>query len=245
MSDQNEIENVAFICAMPMELAPLTRKLELVEDDIDGIRVQRGSIGARPVVAIVTGMGPALAREGTTQLLDAMPIAHVVSVGITGAVENETPIGTLILPEAVVDSLTGREFRPAQLGAGKPAGKMWTTDGLTTNLDEVARLRGRGVVSLDMETAAIAECCEAKGVPWSVFRVISDRATDGSVDDEVFHMSNMDGTPNHEAIAEYFAKHPEKLELMAQLGEQATLAAETAADVAIAAVKTLTSADLR
>ena len=33
---------------------------------------------------------------------------------------------------------------------------MWTTDTLTTDLDVLAELRAQGVVSLDMETAAIA-----------------------------------------------------------------------------------------
>jgi nucleoside phosphorylase len=222
-----------------MELAPLVRKLRLVEDDIDGIRVQRGAIDARPVVAIVTGMGPPLAREGTTRLLDAIAIAHVMSVGITGALEDETPIGTLVLPEVVIDSATGREWTPAPVGEGSPAGKMWTTDGLTKNPEALAGLRARGVVALDMETAAIAECCSDRKVPWSVFRVISDRATDEQIDDEVFHMSNMDGTPNHEAIAAYFDKHPDAVERMSRLGEQATLAADLAADAAIAAVRTM------
>jgi nucleoside phosphorylase len=36
-----------------------------------------------------------------------------------------------------------------------------------------------------METAAVAEVCEERGVPWSVVRAISDRASDGSVDAEV------------------------------------------------------------
>jgi adenosylhomocysteine nucleosidase len=96
-------------------------------------------------------------------------------------------------------------------------------------------LRANGVVSLDMETAAIAAVCEARAVPWSVFRVISDRACDGSVDDEVFRMSNQDGTPNYEAIAAYFEKYPERAELMAQMGANAKLATEAAADAAIAA----------
>jgi len=112
---------------------------------------------------------------------------------------------------------------------------MWTTDHLTTDLDEIARLRARGVVSLDMETAAIAALCERRGIPWSVFRVISDRATDGSVDEEVFKLSNMDGTPNNEAIERYFAEHPERVEAMARLAEGALLGAETAADAAIRA----------
>jgi hypothetical protein len=95
------------------------------------------------------------------------------------------------------------------------------------------------VVSLDMETAGIAAVCEARGIPWSVFRAISDRATDGSVDEEVFRLSNMDGTPNNEAIERFFAEHPERLEAMAKLAEGAQLATEVAADAAIAACTSL------
>src|SRR6476620_11575164 len=99
MSSPGEIAPIAFICAMPMELTPLVDKLDLHETEVDGVPMHTGTLGARPVVAIVTGMGPPNARQGTERLLDAVRVAHVVSVGITGAVENETPIGTLILPE--------------------------------------------------------------------------------------------------------------------------------------------------
>lgn len=226
---------IAFICAMPMEIEPLIRRLGLHESTVGDVVLHSGSLGGQSVVAVVTGMGTELATAGTTRLLDAVRVDRVVVVGITGAVENETPIGTLVLPEVVVDSATGDEFRPAPLGEGTPAGAMWTTDHLTTDLDEIARLRARGVVSLDMETAAIAALCERRGIPWSVFRVISDRATDGSVDEEVFKLSNMDGTPNNEAIERYFAQHPERIEAMAQLAEGVLLGAETAADAAIRA----------
>jgi nucleoside phosphorylase len=226
---------IAFICAMPMEIEPLVRKLDLQESTLGDLTVQRGSLGGQSVVAIVTGMGTELATAGTTRLLDAVQVERVVVVGITGAVENETPIGTLVLPEVVVNSATGDEFRPTPLGGGTPAGAMWTTDHLTTDLDEIARLRARGVVSLDMETAAIAALCERRGIPWSVFRVISDRATDGSVDEEIFKLSNMDGTPNNEAIDRYFAEHPERVEAMSRLAEGALLGAENAADAAIRA----------
>jgi len=45
----------------------------------------------------------------------------------------------------------------------------------------------------------------------------------------------MDGTPNHDAIKAYFEKYPERLEQMAKMGEDATLATNVAADAAIAA----------
>jgi adenosylhomocysteine nucleosidase len=228
--------HLAFICAMPMELKPLVKKLSLRETEINAVTAHTGTLGGRDVVAIVTGMGTKLATEGTERLLDAVAVERVVVVGITGAVENETPIGTLILPEVVVDSATGKEHKPDPLGnEGTPHGKMWTGDVLLSDPDVIAELRTKGVVSLDMETAAIAEVCERRNIPWSVFRVISDRATDGSVDDEVFKLSNQDGTPNASAIARYFAKHPGRIPQMAKLAKGAKLATERAADAAIRA----------
>src|SRR4029450_7849281 len=151
---------IAFICAMPMELSPLVKKLSLSKTEVNGVTVHRGTLDGREVVAIVTGMGTKLATEATERLLDATPVDRVVVVGITGAVENETPIGTLILPEVVVNSATGVEYRPALLGHGAPSGKMWRGDELLIEPDVLAELRAKGVVSLDMETAAIAESCE-------------------------------------------------------------------------------------
>jgi nucleoside phosphorylase len=226
-------ERVAFVCAMPMELKPLVRKLSLQKGP-DG---HTGALGTHPVVAIVTGMGTKLATAGIERLLGAVQVDRVVVVGITGAVENDTPIGALILPEVVVNSETGSEHHPAPLGDGVPHGKMWTTNALLTDPQVLADLRAQGVVSLDMETAVIAEACERRGIPWSVFRVISDRASDGSLDEEVFKMSNQDGTPNIGNVIRYFLKHPLAVPRMAKLAKGARLATERAADVAIAAVR--------
>ena len=226
---------IAFICAMTMEIKPLIEKLSLEKAQIAGLVVQSGRLGDRAVVATVTGMGTKLATEGTTRLLDAIPIGRVVVVGITGAVDDVTPIGTLVLPEVVVDSATGAEHRPVPLGKGTPRGKMWTGDKLLTDLDVISGLRAQGVVALDMETAAIAEVCEQREVPWSVFRAISDRATDGTVTEEVFRLGNMDGTPNKQAVARYFVKHPGSIPRMARMAKDAKLAADTAADAAVRA----------
>jgi nucleoside phosphorylase len=184
-------------------------------------------------------MGTDLATKSTEALLDAVDVERVIVHGITGALENDTPIGALIVPEVVVHSETGAEPRPDQLGGVSPKGTMWTTNVLITGRDELAALRERGVVSLDMETAAIAESCERRDIPWSVFRVISDRASDGSVDEEVFKMSNQDGSPNPAAVAKYFLRHPNHVPRMAKLAKGAKLATEAAADAAITAASTI------
>jgi adenosylhomocysteine nucleosidase len=225
---------IAFICAMPMELSPLVKKLSLTKTVVDGVTVHRGTLDGREVVAIVTGMGTKLATEATERLLDATSVDRVMVVGIAGALENETPIGTLMLPEVVVNSATGTEYRPEPLGEGTRHGKMSTGDTLQTDPDDIADLRAKGVVSLEMETAAIAEICERRGIPWSVFRAISDRPSD-NIDEETFRLSNQDGTPNAKAVAAYFAKHPGRIPKMAKVAKGAKLATKTAADAAIRA----------
>lgn len=227
---------VAFICAMPMELTPLKRRLRLEKTRVGTLDVHRGTVGAQPVVAIATGMGTALSGQGLTALLGALEVDRVVVVGITGALDAGAAIGSLVLPAVVVNGETGDEYRPAPLGSGRAEGKMWTSNTLITDLDVVAGLRDDGVVSLDMETAAIAEICERRGIPWSVFRTVSDRVTDGVLDEEVFKLSNQDGTPNLKAVVSYMVRHPGRLPAMARVMKEAKLAAERAAEAAIAAV---------
>ncbi len=235
------LKRLAFICAMPMEVVPLKRKLSLEKTAIGSLEVYAGSLGERPVVAIVTGIGGVLATQGVERLVEAMDIEEVVVVGITGAVDNETPIGTLILPAVVVHGTTGAEYRPKKFGGVNPRGKMWTSDELITDLDVIARLRTDGVIALDMETAAIAEICQRRNVPWSVFRAVSDRATEVSLDDEVFHLINRDGTYNVKKICTFFVKYPGRLPALLRIAKDAKLAAEHAA---AAAVNTLTHAAL-
>jgi adenosylhomocysteine nucleosidase len=227
---------VAFVCAMPMELTPLKRRLSLTKARIGTLDAYRGSLDGRAVVAMVTGMGTELATRGLEQLTASVKLERVVVVGITGAIHQDTPIGTLVRPAAVTNGATGVTFRPDPLGAGPASGTMWTTDTLITDADVLAGLRADGIVSLDMETAAIAEVCERHDIPWSVFRAISDRATDGSVDEEVFRLSNQDGTTNGKAVAAYVMKHPGRIASMARMGKEVRMATERAADAAVHAV---------
>jgi adenosylhomocysteine nucleosidase len=223
---------IAFICAMPMELRPLRRRLGLRRSGLG----YRGRIGDREVVAVVTGMGTAAARAGVVRLLDAAGVEWLIVVGITGVIDNDTPIGALVLPELVVNSADGSEHRPTPLPLGNAYGKIWTTDELLLDPEVHADLRARGVVSLDMETAAIAQVCEERGVPWSVVRAVSDRAGDGSVDVEVFGLSHQDGSPNLPAVARYLIRHPGAIPRLVRLARGSKLATERAADAAVRAI---------
>jgi adenosylhomocysteine nucleosidase len=225
----------AFVCAMPMEMRALTKRLDLRKGEVAGLEVRTGTLDDEPVVGYVTGMGPELATKGIDRLLLAVRPDRVVVFGITGAVENETPIGTVMMPATVVDHATGRTHQHRPPGGEATAGALWTTSVMTPS-HELPGLIEKGVIALDMETASYALSCEREGVPWSVHRTISDHPQD-EIDDELFSLMNMDGTPNWGNIARYVMKHPIKSAGMLKVGKNGKLATENAADAAIAAAK--------
>jgi adenosylhomocysteine nucleosidase len=223
---------IAFVCAMPMELRPLRRRLGLRKAGLG----YAGRIGDRPVIAVITGIGTALARAATVRLLDAVDVEWVIVVGIAGAIGNQIPIGTLVLPRLVVNGADGSAHLPTPLGVGTAYGKLWTTDELLLDRAQHAELEVDGVLALDMETAAVAKACDERGIPWSVVRAISDRASDGTVDAEIFGLAHPDGTGNLPAVARYLVRHPGALPRLVRLTKGANLAIERAAETAIQAV---------
>jgi adenosylhomocysteine nucleosidase len=223
---------IAFLCAMPLELQALRRLVRLRKTKVG----YTGRIGERQVVATVSGIGTAFARAATIRLLDAVDVEWVIVVGIAGAIGNQIPIGTLVLPQLVVNGADGSTHRPTPLRVGTAYGKLWTTDELLLDPVQHADLRVDGVLALDMETAAVAKVCEERGVPWSVVRAISDRASDGTVDTETFGLIRPDGGQNLPAVARYLVRHPGGLPRLMQLADGAKLAARRAAEAAIKAV---------
>jgi adenosylhomocysteine nucleosidase len=226
---------IAFVCAMPMEMRPLTKRLGLQKGEVGGLEVRTGTLDGEPVVGYVTGMGPELATKGIDRLLAAVRPERVVVFGITGAVEDETPIGTVMMPASVIDHGTGCTHEHHPPGGEATAGALWTTSTMTP-ASELPALIEKGVIALDMETAAIAESCERDSVAWSVHRAISDHP-ENEIDDEIFKLGNQDGTMNWGNIARYFLKHPHRIPAMLRLGKGGRLATENAAEAAIAAAR--------
>ena len=215
-----------------MELRPLRRRLGLRKTGVG----YTGRIGDRAVIAVVIGIGTASAAGATARLLDAADVEWVIVVGITGALETDVPIGTLVLPDRVVNGVTGSAHRPRSLGIGDDHGTTWTTDELLLDPAVHADLRARGVVSLDMETAAVAQVCDERGVAWSVVRAVSDRVGDGSVDAEILNLTRPDGTAKLSAVAHFLRRHPGAVPRLVRLANGSRLAAARAADAAITAV---------
>src|SRR5215471_16882906 len=165
---------VGLIAPMPSELRPLIKALSLQRVKPDDTSIYVGVAGSTELVATTSGMGTKLATDATERLLDTTPVDHVMVVGIAGGM-GTAKVGDLITPTVVVDKESGREFAPDYLSdAPTPAGKLVTHDDFDMGPGEKDKLVADGFVAVDMETAAVAAVCVARGVKWSPVRVISD-----------------------------------------------------------------------
>jgi len=228
---------IGFLAPMQPELKPLVEKLSLQRRTEGDTKLYDGTLDEVDVVATMTGIGMGPAKKATERLLDGAAVEHVVVVGIAGGIDPALQIGDLVIPEIVVDGHSDIEYRPAPLGDQTPKGAIWSSDDFHTAPEVLDKLRGRGVVALDMETGAVAEVCEQRGVPWSVFRSISDRSEDGIVDEEIFAITSPSGGANLKALAKYLLPKPWRVRKLAQLAKDMNVATGAASDAAIQAFR--------
>ena len=231
----DRIRRVAILAPMRLELRPLVRSLRLGRARADGLR--SGVIGRTEVVATTTGIGTRAAARTTERLLDSVPVDRVVVVGIAGGIGPGVAVGDLVVPELVLDLAAGTEHRPSPLGDTPPRGTLVTSDGLLVDRDAIAGLERRGSVAIDMETSAIAAVCERRRCPWSVFRAISDRADDGSIDPAIFGLAGPDGGPDLPALVRFLLFRPWRIPQLVRLGRDSKLAAHAAAAAAVRALE--------
>ncbi len=227
-------KRVAMLAPMVHELEPLVRELEL-EDQGDH---HLGKAGHVEIVAVVTNMGIAAGADAARRVLEH-DVDHVMVVGIAGGVDHSLSIGSLVIPEVVLDRATGRTFTPHHVGDVAPRGIISCGDDFVTDAATIAQWEADGVVAVEMETSGVAPVCQEAGVEWSVYRSLSDFADGGLVDDGVWEMSNADGTADPDALARYLADNPERVKVLEQLANDMRVATDVAATAAIRACASL------
>ena len=142
---------VAFICAMPMELTPLKKKLSLVKSRTGSLVAHTGSLAGRPIVAIVTVAD----SEATVQpFVDALAVAierhrasprTVVPAAWLGAGLPEvamTPRDAFFAPHETVPASAGVGRVAAELIAPYPPGIPAVVPGEVVSAAVLDALRG-------------------------------------------------------------------------------------------------------
>jgi adenosylhomocysteine nucleosidase len=227
-------KRVAVLAPMQPELKAIMKSFSLQATPADPVFSHCGAAGVWWVGAMVTGMGPALAREATRRALAAGSIDHVMVIGIAGGLDPTLPVGSLMVPARVQHYPEGPAFSARPVASRRSSGVLMTTDGLFDDDDVWGPLVERGIGAVDMEAAGVAEVCHEQGVDWSVYRGISDRPDEHIVDQAVFSLSKPDGSADPGAVVKYLARDPRRAKALAHLTKCMQLAARTAADAAYA-----------
>ncbi len=196
-----------------------------------------GSVAGTEITAMMTGMGTAAATEVATRILELTEPDHLLIVGIAGGLDPTLRIGEVVVPDRVVGHTSGREHHPTPLGPTTPGRSLITTDDLIVDADVLAGFATAGFTAVDMETSAIAEVCESHDVPWTAFRGISDHGADDGIDNDVFGLSQPDGTADVAAVAKFVATRPWRVPTLARLGRNMQAAVNAAVAAALEAVR--------
>jgi adenosylhomocysteine nucleosidase len=233
----NSGDRIAILAPMRSELQPLVRLLSLKRSRSGDRNLLWGTLGRVEIVATTTGIGTRAAAHTAEKVLDSICVQHLVVVGIAGGLGPSIDIGDLVVPERVIDLATGAEYRPSVMGNTEARGTLATSDEALIDPTEAAHLERQGMIAVDMETAAIAAICESRSCPWSVFRAISDRAGDGSIDSAMLGLAGPDGEPNLPALVRFVLTNPRRLPYLIQFGRGLRLATNAAASGAVSALR--------
>ena len=223
---------------MPLEMHAIVTAFGLGPSGDDKRAPWTGRVGNSTVTAIHIGMGPPVTRAATARLFDGssparVPVDHVMIAGICGGLSADLEIGTLINPEIIVEYASGATYRHTPPGDAPQAGKLMTTEEVTLDRELSQRFLEDGCLGVDMESSAVAEVCEARGCPWSVYRCIGDRSFDGLLDERIVALTNPDGSGKRAELEQLIASEPGLALKLERLSRDTTLAARLAAEAAV------------
>lgn len=178
---------ILVVAALGREIMALTRLLARSRrESIGHLRLPRGELSGRDVMALVTGDGAMAAERGLSFVLERRRVAAVLGMGIAGGLSPDLTAGDLVLAGRVEDS-AGTAFEPPRWRWSDRATEVVRRRGSVLSADEIAgpahekrrlwqRLGSPVNAVVDLESATWARLAAASGLPWLILRAVSDTA---------------------------------------------------------------------
>lgn len=212
---------VGIIVAMDKELALLTHLLNGEStSEINGFTFHFGEIAGKRIVAMKCGIGKVNAAVGTMTMIDHTRPDLIINTGVAGGTGGNAGIldivvGTRIAyhdvwcgpgtewgvaagcPQYFHTSDTVNSLPSLQEGDTLKHGLVVSGDVFVSSPEVLNHIRNLypDVDAVDMESAAIAQVCFLRGIPFACIRVISD--TPGA-DDNIAQYNNFwEEAPRH------------------------------------------------
>lgn len=212
---------IGVIVAMDKELALLLHLLENPKHtETNGFGFHTGKIGQAEIVAMKCGIGKVNAAMGTMTLIDLFAPDLVINTGVAGGTGGNAGVLDIVVGTRVAyhDVWCGpgtewgdaagcpRFFHTSDMVNSLPClhegdtvkhGLVASGDIFVSDPEVVSRIRSLypDVDAVDMESAAIAQVCYLRQVPFACMRVISD--TPGTDDNIAQYQNFWEEAPRH------------------------------------------------
>lgn len=185
---------IAFVGAMDIEVTSMIASLKNVKkEEYRGYSFYIGDKGPNKVVCTTSGVGKVNMAVTMTILLDRYHVDYVINSGIAGSVDtkiNSTCISTEVAYYDFI--IPGYDYSvPHHPNPYKPSddiikaaksilkdeciyGKFISGDRFVTSINDLGEYNTKGVVAVDMESAAVAQVCYLFSTDFIIIRSISD-----------------------------------------------------------------------
>lgn len=212
---------IGIIVAMDKELALLMPLLEnAIHTEINGYTFHCGSLGGASIIAMKCGIGKVNAAMGTMTMIDHFHPELIINTGVAGGTGGNAGVLDIVVGTRVAyhDVWCGpgtqwgdaagcpRFFHTSDKVNSLPClhegdtvkhGLVCSGDVFVSDADVLDRIRSLypDVDAVDMESAAIAQICYLRDVPFACMRVISD--TPGADDNIAQYENFWEDAPKH------------------------------------------------
>ena len=186
---------IGLIVALSKELTLFANMItDFSEQTFCGRRFLCGKYAGKEIVATVSGMGKVNAALSATALINHFNVDMILNIGISGGLDASLEIGDFVLGEDIVyhDVWSGEGYpygqvqnmplyyhSAPQLAEKCPPyrrGLLCCGDKFITSADELNAIKAAfpKALTVDMESAAIAQTCHIQQIPFLCVRQISD-----------------------------------------------------------------------
>lgn len=243
---------IAVIYAIRQEIVPMRAHMNVSEKfNKDDVLFYMGDLDGLPVTLVQSGIGRKNAVKATNLLLDTMRVNLLISSGVAGGVKRGIRVGDLVIGENV--SYTGQsdfENEDLQLESSFQCkkenvqlarefskgieqkthyGDFLTVDRVISHAKTKKKIGESGpFLSVDMESAAVAEVASGRDVDFTAIRSISDDVEDNlQLDGD--DMITDQGKVKVAALALKVMRRPQTLGMLMRLNEQTKIASKNLA----------------
>ena len=160
--------------------------LPLIDDaqapeKVNDYEFHAGRIGRHGVVVMKCGIGKVNAAVGTLTLIDNFHPDCVINTGVAGGADPSMRVLDLLVTTGVAyhdvwQKIIDIARTAPEVGDRAKYGLICSGDKFISTAEEVADIKSHfpETLAVDMESAAIAQVCVMKCVPFNILRVVSD-----------------------------------------------------------------------